>query len=259
MAQRELALTNPYIMRDDAAVQRLAAVGETTWRPGEHYSDVLTPEAIAWLQAQGYDGVILDDSTGARDHLTYVTFDPSPSFQSTDTATDTEFNQALKLVEKPQRDPRELEALALYQQRGAGFSPVRMALALKDVGIKLGPMRTMAQKQAANAYVARLVAEAEQHKPDPDSPFQEFFQDRADRVDLAFAPARYQNGGRLVLSNRVPSSKDPRRRDDLLVTNLAVLQEPEAVASEGGGPLRPLRAGADAGAHQRRSKTGAGR
>lgn len=51
-------------------------------------------------------------------------------------------------------------AKALYLERGAGNSPVRMAVALRDSGIRL-PSRTAADRAAANRLVDRLIQEIE--------------------------------------------------------------------------------------------------
>ena len=78
-----------------------------------------------------------------------------------------------KVIEETAPDIFAL-AKKLYFERGHGGrqSVVGMAQALKDAGYKFGPMKNAAEKQAANAFVQKLIGEAETaSRMVPESPF----------------------------------------------------------------------------------------
>jgi hypothetical protein len=74
IAERQIDFQNPYLLEDDDAARDLAEKLGETWDYGPYWDladNPSTPEVLAKL---GYDGLIFDDSTGAVDHKTYMTF-----------------------------------------------------------------------------------------------------------------------------------------------------------------------------------------
>lgn len=79
---------------------------------------------------------------------------------SADESVDDTFNPD-EFMQRKLPDDVKAQAFVLYRDRGAGQSVVRMAQALRELGVTF-PSRTKAERLASNAIVAGLVREAEE-------------------------------------------------------------------------------------------------
>lgn len=71
-----LAVRAPYLAQFHDQAEALARLQGFEIDPSMGYRDAVTPETPGALSRDGYDGILLDDGTGARDHVTYVAFRP---------------------------------------------------------------------------------------------------------------------------------------------------------------------------------------
>ncbi len=69
-----LAVRAPYLVRFDDQARSLARMQGFDIDPMQGYWEAITPDTPRLLAEKDYDGVLFDDGTGARDHVTYVAF-----------------------------------------------------------------------------------------------------------------------------------------------------------------------------------------
>lgn len=71
-----LAVRAPYMARFDDQARALAKMQGFDIDPMLGYWEALTPDTPRVLAQNDYDGLIIDDGTGNRDHVSYVAFRP---------------------------------------------------------------------------------------------------------------------------------------------------------------------------------------
>lgn len=75
LVEADITITNALVIDSDAVARDIAERLGVRWGPPDYYSDLLdAPDARDLLGAMGYDGAVLDDGSGSRDHQTFVTF-----------------------------------------------------------------------------------------------------------------------------------------------------------------------------------------